>query len=238
MTPLEPFPEDWDRALAVVAHPDDLEYGAASAIARWTSQGRSVAYLLVTRGEAGIDSLPPDACGPLRESEERAAARAVGVDVVEFLDRPDGLIEYGVPLRRDIAAAIRRHRPELIVIVNHREFWPSGGRNMADHVAVGRATLDAVRDASNRWIHRGDGEAWGEVRRVAVSGSPTPTHAVDVSEHLPRGIASLQAHAAYLGALYDDPMADAAEFLTRTAEADAERLPGARLAATFELVEP
>ncbi len=57
------LPEDWERALAVVAHPDDLEYGAASAIARWTSQGKKVSYLVVTRGEAGIDSMPPAEVG-------------------------------------------------------------------------------------------------------------------------------------------------------------------------------
>jgi LmbE family N-acetylglucosaminyl deacetylase len=57
---LELLPEDWDHALAIVAHPDDMEYGAASAVARWTRQGKQVAYLLVTRGETGIDRLPPD----------------------------------------------------------------------------------------------------------------------------------------------------------------------------------
>jgi len=51
---MEPMPEDWNRAVAVVAHPDDLEYGAASAVARWTAQGKHVSYLLATRGEAGI----------------------------------------------------------------------------------------------------------------------------------------------------------------------------------------
>src|SRR4051812_18916265 len=104
------MPEDWQRALAIVAHPDDLEYGASSAIARWTAQGRSVTYLLASRGEAGIDSIPPEESGPLRAGEQIAAAAEVGVDVVEFLDHPDGVIEYGVPLRRDLAAAIRRHR--------------------------------------------------------------------------------------------------------------------------------
>jgi LmbE family N-acetylglucosaminyl deacetylase len=113
--PYAPMPEDWQRALAVVAHPDDLEYGGAAAVARWTADGRTVTYLLATRGEAGIDSLPPAECGPLREAEQRAAAAAVGVEVVEFL------VEYGVPLRRDLAAAIRRHRPELVVTTNHRE---------------------------------------------------------------------------------------------------------------------
>ena len=110
--PFLPMPDDWSRALAVVAHPDDLEFGAAGAVARWTAEGRTVVYLLVTRGEAGIDTLAPAECGPLREAEQRAAARIVGVDVVEFLDHPDGTIEYGPALRRDIAHAIRRHRPE------------------------------------------------------------------------------------------------------------------------------
>ena len=71
---MQPMPEDWNRAVAVVAHPDDLEYGAASAVARWTGQGKEVAYLLATRGEAGIAGLPPDKTGPLRMDEERRSA--------------------------------------------------------------------------------------------------------------------------------------------------------------------
>src|SRR5215468_9614752 len=109
------LPENWDRCLAVAAHPDDIEYGVASAVARWTEQGKQVAYLLVTRGEAGIDGIPPDQAGPLREREERAGAAQVGVTELEFLDYRDGVIEGGLPLRRDIARAIRRLRPEVIV---------------------------------------------------------------------------------------------------------------------------
>src|SRR5918998_1956343 len=93
------LPENWDRCLAVVAHPDDIEYGTASAVARWTAQGKQVTYLLATRGEAGINDMHPDQAGPLREAEERAGAREVGVDVVEFLDYRDGDIEYGRGLR-------------------------------------------------------------------------------------------------------------------------------------------
>ena len=63
-------PEDWQTALAIVAHPDDLEYGAASAVAKWTAQGKRVVYLMVTRGEAGIDSMHPSEVGPLRSQEE------------------------------------------------------------------------------------------------------------------------------------------------------------------------
>jgi LmbE family N-acetylglucosaminyl deacetylase len=231
----QPFTEDFDRALAVVAHPDDLEYGGAAAIARWTAQGRSVAYLLVTSGEAGIDTLPPAECGPLREEEQRAAAAAVGVKVVEFLDHPDGLISYGVPLRRDIAATIRRHRPEVVITVNHHETFPGGHLNMADHRVTGLAAIDAVRDAANRWLFPEVGEPWSGVRQVLVLSSPHSTHAVDVEESFDRGVASLRAHRAYLEAL-GGPMSDPEQFLRQNAEADGARLPGARLATAFEII--
>jgi LmbE family N-acetylglucosaminyl deacetylase len=238
MEQLEPLPTDWSRALAIAAHPDDLEYGAAGAVAVWTDSGKDVRYLLVTRGEAGIDTIPPRECGPLREAEQRAAAAQVGVSVVEFLDHRDGVIEYGTALRRDLAEAIRRHRPELVVTVNHRDRWPGGGWNSADHRNVGRAVLDAVADAGNRWIfpelaERGV-EPWPGVRYVAVAGSPEPTHAVDVSGVLDRAVASLEAHKAYLEALDDHPMASAREFLEWTTEAVAPRF-GGRPAAAFEL---
>jgi LmbE family N-acetylglucosaminyl deacetylase len=234
-TPYQPMPESWQRALVVVAHPDDLEYGGSAAVARWTDEGRTVTYLLATRGEAGIDTLPPAECGPLREGEQRAAATEVGVDVVEFLDHPDGLLEYGIPLRRDIAAAIRRHRPELLITSNHRDHWPGGGPNMADHIALGRAAIDAARDAANRWLFPELGEPWAATW-VAVAASPCSTHAVDISDHLERGVASLAAHREYLAALSGE-MADPADFLRRTAEQDALRLPGARLATAFELLQ-
>ncbi len=235
----EPFPADWSRALVVVAHPDDLEYGGAAAVARWTAEGRRVAYVLVTSGEAGIDAVPPAECGPLREAEQRAAAAEVGVDRVEFLGHPDGLVEYGVPLRRDIAAAVRRHRPELVVTGNFRDTWPGGaGLNTADHIATGRAVLDAVRDAANRWVFPEHGEPWGGVRWVAAAASPRNSHAVDVTAHFARGVASLAAHRAYLDGLGGGAMADPEGFLRPIAEADAARLPGAELATAFELLVP
>ncbi|MDQ3153693.1 MAG: PIG-L family deacetylase [Actinomycetota bacterium] len=207
MTALIPLPTDWSRALAVVAHPDDLEYGAAGAIAVWTAGGREVTYLLVTRGEAGIDGVAPAECGPLREAEQRAAAAAVGVSVVEFLDHHDGVIELGPPLRRDIAAAIRRHRPELVLTINHRDSWGPGTWNSADHRAVGTAVLDAVADAANRWIFPDAGEPWDGVRWVAVAASPQPTHVTDISGTLDAAVASLAAHRTYLEALGTDARA-------------------------------
>jgi len=118
MDELEPLPGNWSRALAVVAHPDDLEYGA---VAVWTGAGKYVRYLLVTRGEAGIATLPPVECAPVREGEQQEAAEAVGVSIVEYLDHTDGVVEYGSALRRDIAAAIRRHQPDLVLTGNYRD---------------------------------------------------------------------------------------------------------------------
>ena len=162
---MEPVAEAWERALAVVAHPDDLEYGAAAAIARWTDQGKQVTYLLATHGEAGIDSLAPPECARVREAEERASAAEVGVQVVEFLDHPDGLIEYGVPLRRDIALAIRRHRPQVVLTINHRDTWGGPAYNMPDHRHVGprgdrRGARRGQPLALRRRRGRSRGRAW------------------------------------------------------------------------------
>ncbi|MGW5733052.1 MULTISPECIES: PIG-L deacetylase family protein [Streptomyces] len=203
---LPSLPEDWERCLAVAAHPDDIEYGAASAVARWTAQGKRVTYLLATRGEAGIDGVHPAEAGPLREAEERAGAREVGVDTVEFLDHRDGVVEYGPDLRRDIVRAVRRHRPEVVVTGAFTVRMVAGVTNQADHRMVGLAALDAARDAGNRWIFpelADEGlEPWGGVRLVCVAGSERPTHGVDVTgEPLERGIASLSAHAQYTSGL-------------------------------------
>src|SRR5690606_29870548 len=97
---LAPLPEDWDSALAIVAHPDDMEYGMSAAVARWTAQGKTVSYLLVTRGEAGIDTMPPEETVRVRAAEQRAACDAVGVETLEYLDHPDGVIHDVMRLRR------------------------------------------------------------------------------------------------------------------------------------------
>lgn len=237
--PFEPVDESWASALAIVAHPDDLEYGAASAIARWTSQGKQVAYALATSGEAGIDALDPEQCGPLREAEERASAAVVGVDSVEFLGYPDGTIEYGLPLRRDIARAVRRHRPDVVITGNYHDSWRPGAPNQADHIALGRAVLDGVRDAGNRWVFRellDEGlEPWS-TRHVLVSGSPIASHAVDVSDHLDRGVASLEAHTEYLRGLGPSGMADPREFLESIARQTGTRLH-TKFAVAFEVID-
>jgi LmbE family N-acetylglucosaminyl deacetylase len=231
---LKPMPEDWTRGLGIVAHPDDMEYGSASAVARWTEQGKDIRYVLVTRGEAGISTMPPETVGPAREEEQRRSGQAVGVSVVEFLDHRDGLVEANLALRRDLAAAIRRHQPEVVLSINHRDSWGGSSWNHADHRAVGRALLDAVRDAANPWIFPEAGAAWTGVRLAAFNASPQSTHAVDVTGYLGRGIESLRRHQLYLSNLGGSED-DAATSLRSSAEATGKRF-GVLHAVAFELV--
>jgi len=213
---LDPVTEDWQRALCVVAHPDDLEFGTAAAVARWTGQGKQVVYCMVTSGEAGIDGLAPDQARVVREAEQMESARLVGVETVEFLRLPDGVLEYGVPLRSAIASVVRRHRPQVVITNNFRESWGGQSLNQSDHIAVGRAAVDAVRDAGNRWVFHDQVEAglqpWGGVAQVWSAGSPRAEHGVDITDFFDAGVASLAAHRAYIEGLGWEDF-DPAEFL-------------------------
>ena len=199
---------DFQHVLCVAAHPDDVEYGASSAVARWTANGVEVAYLMLTRGEAGMDSMAPEQTAELRVQEQVTGSAAVGVTQVDFLQYPDGMLEYSLDMRRDIARSIRMFKPD-VVLVGTWEVEFVAGLNQADHRVAGMATLDAVRDAGNRWVFTdlldAGLEPWS-VRWLLVPGDPRPTHGVDVSgEPLERGIASLDAHAAYLAGLPGHP---------------------------------
>lgn len=199
---MQPVPEDFSRAVAVAAHPDDLEYGAAAAVARWTRQGKSVAYVLVTSGEAGIAGQDPASVGPLREIEERRSAAVVGVSEVMFLGHRDGLVEYGAALRRDIARALRQLKPEVVLTTSFDLTWGAEGPvNHSDHRAVGLAVLDACRDAANEWVFTDAGPPWQSIRHAYVAGSGDPSHFVDVTDTIEAGIASLKEHRAYLAGL-------------------------------------
>ena len=237
MADLELVDESWERALCVVAHPDDLEFGTSAAVARWTDAGKSVVYAMVTSGEAGIDAMSPAECKRVREAEQVESGRIVGVDTVEFLGLPDGVLEYGVALRRAICAVVRKHQPEIVITNNFRDTWGGQSLNQADHIATGRATLDAVRDAANRWVFAEQLDAglqpWPGVRQVWAAGSPQAGHAVETTATFDRGVASLEAHRAYIDGLGWETF-DPEEFLEGAARQAGTRL-GVPMAATFEV---
>lgn len=235
MTTADVLPDlDWSsfkRVLVVVAHPDDVEYGLSCAVHEWTRAGVEVAYLLLTHGEAGIRSMDPDECGPLRAEEQRRACEAVGVSALTILDHPDGQLVEGLDLRRDIALEIREFQPDTVVTANF-EVEAYGTFNQADHRVAGQATVDAVRDADNPWVHTYlDAPAWG-VQRLLVVAPGQPTHRMVVDDEAVRaGIESLSCHERYLGELADHPKP--AEFIPMMLQQ-----PDGRSAVSFRVFDP
>jgi LmbE family N-acetylglucosaminyl deacetylase len=144
-----------ERALVVVAHPDDIDFGMAGTVATLTQAGAHVAYCLVTSGEAGPpDDAPRDQLRVQREAEQRSAASVVGVHDVRFLGYPDGRVEANLSLRRDLSRVIRDVRPDLVLAQSGERVWDRVYFSHPDHLAVGEAVACAVYpDSRNRWAH-------------------------------------------------------------------------------------
>lgn len=196
------------RALVIVAHPDDIDFGTAGTAARLVDAGSEVSYCLVTSGEAGIpEDLPRDELRRLREAEQRAAANAVGVDDVTFLRLPDGRLVASVELRRDISRIIRRSRPDLIITQSPQRSWDSMYRSHPDHLAVGEATIAAVYpDARNPHAHPellDEGLQPHVVPEVWVSGLDPLDVFIDITEVFDRKCAALTAHASQVSGRFD-----------------------------------
>lgn len=197
----------WERVLCIVAHPDDMEYGASAAVSAWTSRGIEVIYALLTTGETGMAE-PPEIVAPLRRAEQEAACDTVGVSDLRVLDHPDGMLVADLDLRRDIATLVRETKPDAVLTANF-DFEAYGGLNQADHRAAGIAVVDGVRDAANPWVFRELGRdglrAW-KTKAILVAGHPEPTHAVPVSgRDVERAVRSLECHEAYLAHIGDHP---------------------------------
>ncbi|MET7332418.1 PIG-L deacetylase family protein [Nonomuraea sp. NPDC005650] len=190
-----------NRVLVVTAHPDDVDFGAAGSVALFVDKGVEVTYLLVTDGDAGGNERTLDNSGmaELRRTEQRAAAKAVGVTDVRFLGYKDGLVVPSIELRRDISRVIRQVRPDLVITHHPDRNYRNVAPSHPDHRAVGGSALDAVYpDARNPYafpeLLRDEGlEAW-TVREVWLTGGSTPDHWVDVTEAIDRKLAALQSH--------------------------------------------
>ncbi|MGB3284427.1 PIG-L deacetylase family protein [Mycolicibacter algericus] len=189
-----PFPADWTSLLVLVPHPDDPEYGMAAAVAKWTAAGKTVRYALACRGEAGIEGMPPQQAGPLREAEQRRAAAIVGVhpdEGVDFWDFPDSDIRNTPELRAKIAAVITEVRPEVVVsIYGGAQFGPNAP-NQRDHIEFAAAVTDVwdTLDKPPRWLFQN---------------GPEPTHVEAVDGYLDAAIDALAAHEVYLSVLDPD----------------------------------
>ena len=193
--------------LCIAAHPDDIEFTVAGTVARWTREGRSVVFCLVTTGGAGTNEYTPDGDGliPRREQELHEAARILGVKEVVLLGYQDGVVEPTLGLRRDLTRVIRRQQPDVLVCSDPTTRWYGNEYlNHPDHRAVASAALDAVFPSSET---RGifpelitEGLAPHKVKEVFISGADPADTWIDISDTLPIKCAALKAHASQVGA--------------------------------------
>jgi LmbE family N-acetylglucosaminyl deacetylase len=193
-----------ERILVVTAHPDDVDFGSAGSVARWTDAGIEVAYCICTSGEAGgFDrSVPRAAMVEIREAEQRAAAKVVGVSDVTFLRHPDGRLEASFDLRRDISRVIRRVRPQRVLGQSPERNFQRVYASHPDHLAAGEATMAAVYpDARNPFAHPellDEGfEPWAVDEMYLVTAG-VPDVFVDVTDTFDRKIEALRCHVSQL----------------------------------------
>ncbi|SMX68968.1 GlcNAc-PI de-N-acetylase [Brevibacterium sp. 239c] len=168
---------------------------------------RRTCYEPVDSTHPDTQGMAPEKVAPLRAEEQRQACTIVGVDDLEILDFPDGLLEPSLELRHAIARKLRQFKPDAVMVTNWELNMP-WGLNHVDHRAAGIATVDAIRDADNPWVFtdlKDEGlNAW-KADKLLVNGADA-THAVPLDDdHVDRAVRSLQAHTVYLEALPDHP---------------------------------
>ena len=193
--------EKTERALVVVAHPDDVDFGAAGTIATWTDEGIAVTYCICTDGDAGGFDPTVDRgdIGGIRQAEQRAAAKEVGVEDVVFLGYPDGQLVASLDLRRDLSRVIRQVRPQRLVMQSPEINWDRIPASHPDHRAAGEATLCAVYpDARNPFTHTtlmDEGhEAWSVHDVWVMAAGEGANRWVDVTDTFDRKLAALRRH--------------------------------------------
>jgi LmbE family N-acetylglucosaminyl deacetylase len=232
--------EGVERILVVVAHPDDIDFSTAGSAAVWTDAGIEVIYCLVTSGEAGGDdrSMARADMASLRQGEQTAAAKQVGVTDLRWLGYPDGRVEYTLDLRRDISRVIRDVRPQRVVSMSPERSWERVYGNHPDHLATAEATLAAVYpDSRNPFAHPElldlGHEPW-TVPQLWVQQRGGGNVYVDMTEQWDRKLAALLSH--------ESPIPSrewAEEVLRRWGKVNAEfaGLPDGRMCELFRAID-
>ena len=232
-------PAPVERILVVVAHPDDVDFGAAGSVATWTQQGLEVSYCIVTDGDAGgfDEAVSRSDMARIRREEQTAAAREVGVSDLHFLGYPDGRLTPSIELRRDISRVIRRVRPQRVVTQSPQRNFQRIFASHPDHLAAGEATLCAVYpDARNPFAHPellAEGFQPHTVPEVWLMGGPEPDTVVDVTDTFARKVAALRQHVSQVSHR-DDLEEMLRGFLTIVAKNNG--LPDGRLAEAFRVL--
>lgn len=222
------------RAMVIIAHPDDADFSHGGTVARLCAEGWEVIYVLATSGDKGTSDLEMvgERLAGIREAEQRAAARVLGVSECIFLRHPDGFVDAGPALRGEIVHLLRVYRPDLVIT------WDAyrRGFNHTDHRAVGIAAYDAVFPAARDRLYFPDDETEGlephKVRELLLVGSEQPDYTIDVSDYFDIKLEAVYCHTSQIQSLPKD------EFLRRRREQaiEAGQRTGTPYAETFRRV--
>ncbi len=189
------------RAMVIMAHPDDAEFVCGGTIAKWCAEGWHVTYVLVTGGDKGTHDVEqyPEKLAAIREEEQRAACRVLGVKECVFLGYPDGFTSESAELRGQIVRLLRIHKPDVVIT------WDAfrGTFNHRDHRNVGTVVADAiyplVRDRLIYHKDEEDGLASHQVNEVLLAGPENADYVVDISEHWSTKIDAIVCHTSQVG---------------------------------------
>lgn len=190
-----------ERAMVIMAHPDDPEFSCAGTVARWAKAGCKICYVLCTSGDVGIaePGMTRQQAAAIREAEQREAARILGVAEVVFLREPDGMLQPTLELRKKLVREIRRFRPEVVITGDPTAFLVSDSYiNHPDHRAAATAALDAVFPAAGQPNLFEELEAEGlqahKVRKVFVTSWGQADTFINISETIDLKVQALRAH--------------------------------------------
>ncbi len=192
-----------DRVMVIFAHPDDAEFGCSGTIARWARDGRYVVYVACTSGDKGTSdpNMDPARLAAIREEEQMAAARVLGVKGVHFLRVPDGRVEDTVELRERLVRLIRQERPDIVVAQDPYRLY----QLHRDHMMAGRAAMDAIfpsaRDPLNFPEHLREGLQPHKTAELYLFGTDNPDVWVDITDTFDLKMAALRCHKSQVGHL-------------------------------------
>jgi len=183
------------KVIIIFAHPDDAEGNCGGTAAKWAREGKVIQYLVLTNGDKGSWdlSMTSEKLAGIREKEQEAAAKILGVSAITFLRVPDGELEASQPLRKEVTRLIRLHQPGTVFA--HDPWKPYQAH--PDHRAAGFLSMDAVVAARDHLFYP-DQLAQGlrpcRVKEVYLFGTESPDFWVDISETIEIKLQAVRCH--------------------------------------------